>query len=234
MSCTRAQHLDIATLLASPDAAETIDFVRHCERCEPCATALAEHTRALRRNGSGSRTALITAAAAAGLAAVFLLALWLGRSAGEGDAPAAEPTAERASPAATASAPPAAPAARTGTSDTSETAPTQPVDINSGELRLASGQEVLITASSLPSGDPLVLHLDAPAEALQRETHAVRIIAADGRVLETTAIPASDTHQSARLEIDAGWLTPPGRYVVEIKTSERTPIPLRRYAIEVR
>ena len=62
----------------------------------------------------------------------------------------------------------------------------------------------------------------------------VRILAADGRILETAAAVYGDDPTRASVEIEADWLGSPGRYIVEIKTKERTHFPLRRYAIEVR
>ncbi len=39
--------------------------------------------------------------------------------------------------------------------------------------------------------------------------------------------------RSARFELQADWLSP-GRYIIEMKTTERTHFPLRRYVLEVR
>ena len=51
---------------------------------------------------------------------------------------------------------------------------------------------------------------------------------------ETTGVVHEDDPTRASVEIEPGWLDPPGRYMVEIKTKERTHFPLRRYVIEVR
>ena len=37
---------------------------------------------------------------------------------------------------------------------------------------------------------------------------------------------------SAHLEIEVGWLTP-GTYLVYLTTTEKSPLPLRRYPMEV-
>ena len=36
------------------------------------------------------------------------------------------------------------------------------------------------------------------------------------------------------VDVDTGWLRPSGRYLIEVKTLERSHFPLRRYALEVR
>ena len=65
------------------------------------------------------------------------------------------------------------------------------------------------------------------------EPRPVRLIGPDGRVLETVGALDTDDRRSARVEIDPAFLRP-GRYVVEMKTTERSHFPLRRYALEVR
>ncbi len=100
------------------------------------------------------------------------------------------------------------------------------------ELKLDSGDEQEIQASTLSAGQPVLLSLGlatSPPVSL-----AVRVLAADGRILETTGVVHEDEPTWARAEIEAGWLDRPGRYIVELKTNERTHFPLRRYAITVR
>lgn len=100
------------------------------------------------------------------------------------------------------------------------------------ELKLDSGDELEIQASALPTGQPVLLGLGLPKSPAG--SLAVRILADDGRILETTGVVHEDDPTRARVEIEAGWLNRPGRYIVELKTKERTHFPLRRYAIQLR
>ncbi len=112
-----------------------------------------------------------------------------------------------------------------------------PQDSGSGdpgrvELQLFSGDELEIPVSILPAGEPVHLSLGLPATPAG--FLPVRVLATDGRILETIGAVGEDDPTRARVEIEAGWLASPGRYIVELKTKERTHFPLRRYAIEVR
>ncbi len=100
------------------------------------------------------------------------------------------------------------------------------------ELQLFSGDELEIAVSSLPAGEPVLLSLGLPTSPAG--SLPVRVLATDGRILETTGVVYEDDPTRASVEIEADWLGSSGRYIVEIKTKERTHFPLRRYAIEVR
>lgn len=101
-------------------------------------------------------------------------------------------------------------------------------------LTLSSGETVAILASSLRAGKPVVLQLGLPAPPAGVESLSIRVMAEDGRVLETEAAIQRGDSAIATLEIPAAWLAATGRYVVEIQTREQTHFPLRRYAVEVR
>lgn len=107
-----------------------------------------------------------------------------------------------------------------------------PGDLGLVELQLYSGDELEISLSDLPEGEPVLLSLGLPTSPAG--SLPVRILAADGRILETNGAVYADDPTRASVEIEADWLGSPGRYIVEIKTKERTHFPLRRYAIEVR
>ena len=105
-------------------------------------------------------------------------------------------------------------------------------DLGFVELQLFSGDELEISVSSLPAGEPVFLSLGLPTSPAG--SLPVRVLATDGRILETTGVVSEDDSTRVSVEIEAGWLDSPGRYIVELKTKERTHFPLRRYAIEVR
>ncbi len=98
---------------------------------------------------------------------------------------------------------------------------------------LASGETLEIAASELPVGRPLVLQLALGEPSRGAEPRPVRILATDGRMLHARGPLAESDRMSTRVEIDPEWLTP-GRYIVEVKTTEPSHFPLRRYALEVR
>jgi hypothetical protein len=102
-----------------------------------------------------------------------------------------------------------------------------------GELRIASSQTIQIEAASLVPGRPVVVRLALGEPSRTQEPRPVRVISADRRVFEGEGILGEDL-ADARFEIDPAFLSAPGRYIVEVKTTELSHFPLRRYAIEVR
>jgi hypothetical protein len=82
-------------------------------------------------------------------------------------------------------------------------------------------------------GKPVVLRLVLGEPSRTQEPRPVRVIAADRRVFEGQGI-LGEGLADARFEIDPAFLSSPGRYVVEVQTTELSHFPLRRYALEVR
>lgn len=99
-------------------------------------------------------------------------------------------------------------------------------------LSIRSGDTLEIPAGTLAGDEPTVMDLlfPKPTEAAQLP---VRVLAFDGRQLESRGAIRADDRRSASVEIPAGWLSP-GRYLIELKTTEQTHFPLRRYVVEVR
>ena len=97
--------------------------------------------------------------------------------------------------------------------------------------RITEGGRLSIDATSLRDGDVLALGLGLPEEAQGEEPLSVRVVSVDGRRLETTAVPAAGSESGLRLEIDPEWLAP-GRYMIEVRTAEKTHFPIRRYVLE--
>lgn len=110
-------------------------------------------------------------------------------------------------------------------------APAAPSD--AGGRSVASGETLLIEAASLDVGEPLVVYLLLPEPPDGADPHAVRVLAPDGRQLETRAPVLGGDRRGVALELDPAWLRP-GRYLVELETTEKTHFPLRRYVVEVR
>jgi len=100
---------------------------------------------------------------------------------------------------------------------------------------LAPGATRRVDAAQLARSGTLRLRLDL--EHVPSDLGAIpgRLLRLDGslgpRALE--AVVAASGEQHASVELPADWL-PPGRYLVELRTRERTHLPLRRYLVEVR
>ncbi len=102
------------------------------------------------------------------------------------------------------------------------------------DMAIASGETLTVESASLAAGGWLAVDLIIPAPSEGTERLAVRILSGDGqRVLETWATPRGEDRQRGRIEIENDWLSP-DRYIIEVKTTERTHFPLRRYVLEIR
>ncbi len=143
--------------------------------------------------------------------AVLLLVLWSsgGRSPGGADPAPAPPSAARPLKA----------------------ADREPATL--ADYTLRSGEIAKIELAA-PSGDrPLALDLALGEPSRTAEPLAAQLRDMNGRVLDLPAAVAVDGRMSARIEIEPGWLSP-GSYLVELRTTERSHFPMRRYPLEVR
>ena len=113
-------------------------------------------------------------------------------------------------------------------------APAAPAVEPVARARLASGQTLELRAAELASGEPVALRLDVAQTPPGPVSLPVRVLATDGRVLEIWGTLRDPDRRNASVEIEADFLAPPGRYIVELRTTEKSHMPLRRYAIEVR
>ena len=147
-----------------------------------------------------------------------------GPSAASESTPAPEPREPVREPSA-ASGPAPVPA---GSSADGESTPREP-----GDMSVASGMVLPIALADLAPGEPVVVTLLLGVPSAGRAPRPTRLIAPDGRQLQLGAELAFEDRSRARLSIDPAWLTP-GRYLVEVKTTEATHFPLRRYVLDVR
>jgi hypothetical protein len=103
-----------------------------------------------------------------------------------------------------------------------------------GEVRIVSNETIQLDSASLVPGKPVVLRLVLGEPSKNEEPRPVRILSTmDRRMLEGEGV-LGEGFADARFEIDPAFLSIPGRYIVEVKTTELSHFPLRRYAIEVR
>jgi hypothetical protein len=169
----------------------------------------------------GFRIALVAGAALAGVGLSLLLSdRW--------QQPPPEPAIAVAPPAA----PPPAPAPQPAPSESPPQPPRRAVPDAAGEIRLAPHETIQLDSASLVPGKPLVLHLDIEVPSLDDEPRPVRVISPESRVYEGQGV-LDKSRSDARFEVDPAFFKP-GRYLVEVKTSELTHFPLRRFVIEVR
>jgi hypothetical protein len=125
--------------------------------------------------------------------------------------------------------------AETQTAPSAEPSPVTPEkdEIGPEDLTLLAGEISRISADALPAGRAVALNLQLVEPAANGDPLAGRILT-EGRVpLGLSAAILGEDRRTARVEIEAGWLLP-GRYVIEVHTTERSHFPLRRYALEVR
>jgi len=217
MACHRATEFDLEVLFREPDSPECRDFVAHTGDCSDCAAALQRHLEAPTEAPPRTPSVAVAGAAAVIVAVIALLAL----SERSGDVPeSTSAVAEDRAPIAD-----AATGVESGTA-----AAIEPL----AALHLDLGEEREIEAAALPAGEPILLSLAVPIVTDGVGTLPVRLIAEDGRVLESPGSVRDDDRERAEVAIEPDWLNRPGRYIVEVRTTEKTHLPLRRYAIRVR
>jgi len=163
---------------------------------------------------------------AAGLIAVVAVAVLLW--------PAPQKESAEAEPGAPLEAPAAAPAPGKAASADSPKPHPSDVSVPASE-KVPSGATVWVTRAAWDAADPPVLTLDIGAPQTEARPLAVTISAfQDSAILaatETAPVAAGETE--ARLPLPAQAPTP-GRYLIQVKTTERNHFPLRRYVLEVR
>jgi hypothetical protein len=98
---------------------------------------------------------------------------------------------------------------------------------------LRSGETLAIAAAALPSDRPVILDLRLAEPSKSADPLAGRILTAGRPPLEFEGAIQGEDRGRARVGIDSDWLSP-GRYVIEIETTERSHFPVRRFALEVR
>jgi hypothetical protein len=165
------------------------------------------------------RTLLAVALAALAAVAVYAALAWRAERRAAPPAEAAVPQPATAD----ASAPETPP---------SETGERLAEGLRGGEPAVAAGETLEVDATKLVPGEPLAVRLVLGEPSRTAEPLVGHIYAADGRVLELEGV-LGDDRLDARVEIDSSFLTP-GRYLVDVKTTEATHFPIRRYVLDVK
>jgi len=105
---------------------------------------------------------------------------------------------------------------------------------HSADRALRSGETLALEAATIQKDQPVALRFDLELPSQNDEPRPVRVYSPDAHVFETQA-RLDPARTEARLEIDPAFLQrKAGRYVVEIRTTEPSPMPIRRFALELR
>jgi hypothetical protein len=106
-------------------------------------------------------------------------------------------------------------------------------EATSPETPLPPNGRLVLDATPLADGRPLTVHFALPEPSRDGEPRPVRLISQpDHRILELDGALSED-RTTAAVEIDPTYLRP-GVYLVEVRTTELSHFPLRRYGIVVR
>jgi len=107
--------------------------------------------------------------------------------------------------------------------------------VGEADIVLVSGDETgRFDASAIPADEPVTVDLTLPF-AIDESTDVVgsRILRVDRRPpVELDGVVHGTARRTIRLEVPAGWLVP-GGYLIEVKTTEKSHMPLRRFALEI-
>jgi hypothetical protein len=95
-----------------------------------------------------------------------------------------------------------------------------------------AGGTLVLQRSSFPASGPVRVTFDLPEVSADSDPRPVRVISQDERTLEIRGA-LGPNRAAATIEVDPGYFQP-GTYLVEVKTTERGAMPLRRYFIIVR
>ena len=103
----------------------------------------------------------------------------------------------------------------------------------------ATGNSIALSRTDLTSwsrshnpGDELTMILDLEVPTKSQKSLPARVIGTDSRVFDVEAVVQPNDPERVALNVDSKWLTP-DRYLVEVRTTESTHIPLRRFLLEV-
>jgi len=111
--------------------------------------------------------------------------------------------------------------------------PNEP-EVERADFDLTAGETMSVAAQDLPTERPLALNLLLPAALPSADALPARIVAMDGsRELKLPDAAVANDRGKVQVRIESGWLSP-GRYLIEIETTEPSDLALRGYPLEVR
>ena len=110
--------------------------------------------------------------------------------------------------------------------------PLKPVNIVQSQFAIEEHGRLKIDADSLPESGEVTVTLAMPNDVRGTGPIPVQIIGVDGRKIEIEANPLPGQNAGLELAVDVDWLKR-GRYMVQVRTKEKTPLALRRFVLEV-
>jgi hypothetical protein len=103
----------------------------------------------------------------------------------------------------------------------------------SADYTLRPAELVKIDQAALPAERALLVELVLAEPSTHAEPLPAQLRDTSGRALDLLAAVELDERSSARVEIEPGWLRA-GSYLIELRTTERSHFPIRRYPFTVR
>jgi hypothetical protein len=97
---------------------------------------------------------------------------------------------------------------------------------------LAPFATLALSRSDLPNDGTVSLSLGLPEPSEDAEPRPVTLLSIRDQRVYTTEGHLDEPRTTATIEVPVDFLQP-GTYMVQVKTTERTPFPLRRYVVEV-
>jgi hypothetical protein len=111
--------------------------------------------------------------------------------------------------------------------------PNEP-EVERVDFDLTTGEAMSVAVKDLPTERPLALNLLLPTALQSADALPARIVAMEGsRELKLPDALVANDRGKVQVQIESGWLSP-GRYQIEIKTTEPSHLALRRYLLEIR
>lgn len=107
------------------------------------------------------------------------------------------------------------------------------VGVVNAPLALRPGDNVHVNVQQWPKRGSVRLRLDLIDPSLDGAPRPLRVYMGGELALETMTEPLIGDRRTAVVDVPARTIDSPGRYIVEIETTERSHFPVRRYAIEV-
>ena len=101
------------------------------------------------------------------------------------------------------------------------------------DYTLRPAELVKIDQAALPAARALLVELTLVEPSTHAEPLPAQLRETSGRSLDLLAAVELDERRSARVEIEPGWLRA-GSYLIELRTTERSHFPIRRYPFTVR
>jgi len=99
-------------------------------------------------------------------------------------------------------------------------------------LRIPESGRLHVREGDLPDREEVTIVIPLPIEARGETPRPVRVASTDGRRVETTGAIGPGPQSEIRFDLERDWLEPSG-YLIEVTTTEKTALPIRRFVLQV-